>query len=41
VDEAKWFPLNEIQYLNGNIDVTNFAIQRGYPPRRDAINPLA
>lgn len=41
VDDARWFTLNEIQYLNGNIDVTNFAIQRGFPPRRNRPNPPA
>jgi 8-oxo-dGTP pyrophosphatase MutT (NUDIX family) len=31
IDSAKWFTLEEIQYLNGNIDVTNFLAQKGYP----------
>jgi|UniRef100_A0A6C0K682 8-oxo-dGTP pyrophosphatase MutT (NUDIX family) len=36
ISEAGWFTLCEIQRLNGNIDVTNFGIQNGFPPIREA-----
>lgn len=31
IGEIGWFSLPEIQRLNGNIDVTNFALQNGFP----------
>jgi 8-oxo-dGTP pyrophosphatase MutT (NUDIX family) len=36
IGEGGWFTLCEMQRLNGNIDVTNFGIQNGFPPIREA-----
>lgn len=35
IREGGWFTLCEMQRLNGNIDVTNFGIQNGFPPLRE------
>jgi mRNA-decapping enzyme subunit 2 len=35
IREGGWFTLCEMQRLNGNIDVTNFGIQNGFPPIRE------
>jgi 8-oxo-dGTP pyrophosphatase MutT (NUDIX family) len=35
ISEGGWFTLEEIQKLNGNIDVTHFGIKNGYPPIRE------
>jgi len=35
IREGGWFSLTEMQRLNGNIDVTNFGIQNGFPPLRN------
>ena len=34
ISEGGWYTLSEIQHMNGNIDVTNFGIQNGFPPVR-------
>jgi 8-oxo-dGTP pyrophosphatase MutT (NUDIX family) len=34
ISEGGWYSLSEIQHMNGNIDVTNFGIQNGFPPVR-------
>jgi 8-oxo-dGTP pyrophosphatase MutT (NUDIX family) len=34
IGDGGWFSLPEIQRLEGNIDVTNFALQSGFPPVR-------
>ena len=34
IGDGGWFSLAEIQRLEGNIDVTNFALQNGFPPTR-------
>ena len=35
ISEGGWFSLCEMQRLNGNIDLTNFGIQNGFPPIRE------
>jgi len=34
IGSGGWFTLPEMQRLEGNIDVTNFATQNGFPPIR-------
>lgn len=42
IGKGGWFTLPEIQLMDGNIDVTNFGSQKGFPPCRPRrINDLA
>ena len=37
ISHGGWFSLYQMQRLNGNIDVTNFCIQNGFPPIRQPL----